>query len=44
METLWVRLLMGVGKGDMGEIVRSKNNGYLGFELKSNGFFGDIFL
>ena len=29
-------------QGEYGEIVRSKNNGYLGYELKLNGFFSEI--
>ena len=42
-ETLWVGLSVGVGKGNMEEIVRSKNIGYLGCELKLNRFFSGIF-
>ena len=38
VETLWVRLSIGVGKGKMEKKFRSKHIGYLGCELKLNGF------
>ena len=39
VKTLWVYVLIGLDEGNKGESVRSKHIGYLGCELKYNGYF-----
>ena len=42
VETLWLRLSIGVRKGNRGNFVRSKYIGHLGWELKLNSIFCEI--